>query len=259
MSASFFEAFDLLRLEMNSAVGQNYTAVCLQGGAKSLDSTVTPGSAGGSPALLSVHLQSTNLAAGQGVKASNQFAKFLRGIEVRAEPLDFSCSGHFEARLTAKAEALVVKLEAALQGIVTRVDVDNLSMLKLCVNALVVERAESRALKYACIAKNWCRCADFTDSVAAGTALTATAEMFCRLRQYEEAAKLFKSSTAAFATILSYNHPLTAYSTKRHKMTLTKLALSGRNKFATTYGAGYLKATEEAKLCPLVWEAPTAL
>jgi hypothetical protein len=80
------------------------------------------------------------------LKASNQFAKLLRGIEERAEQLDFSCSKHFEARLTEKA---------------------------------------------------------------------------------------------AFATIPNYVHPLTAYSskrhmTKRHKMTLTKLALSERNKFATT-------------------------
>ncbi len=255
----FFEAFDLSRLEMNSAVGQNYPAGSVSGNAKSSDLTDLPGSAGGSPALLDACLKSADLASGQGRKASNQFAKLLRGIEVRAEQLDFSCAGHFEARLTEKADALVAKLDAALQGIVTRVDVDNLCMLKLCVNALVVEGSESGALRYAYIAKDWCRRADFTDSVATGTALTATAEMFCRLRRYEEAAKLFKSSTAAFATILNYEHPLADYSRKRHRMTLSKLALSERNKFATTYGAGYLKATESQNLCPLVWDGPTAI
>jgi hypothetical protein len=233
---------------MNLVVGQNLTA-----GALSVDA----------PASLSdvfcAPLKPVDLAAGQGLKASNQFAKLLRGIEVGAEELDFSCSGQFEGRLTQKADALVIKMEVALQGIVTRVDVDNLCMLKLCVNALVLEGAESSALKYACIAKNWCRRADFTDSVATGTALTSTAEMFCRLRLYEDAAKLFKSSTAAFTSILNYEHPLTAYSLKRHKMTLIKLALFKRNKFAATYGAGYLKAAESQNLCPLVWEGPTAL
>jgi hypothetical protein len=234
---------------MNLVVGQNLTAGTLSAHANvSNHSSLSD--------VFCAPLKSVDLAAGQGLNASNQFAKLLRGIEVRAEQLDFSCSGQFEVRLAQKADALVVKLEAALQGIVTRVDVDNLCMLKLCVNALVVEGAEGSALKYACIAKNWCGRADFTDSIATGTALTATAEMFCRLRRYEDAAKLFKSSTSAFATILNYEHPLTAYSSKRHKMTLTKLALYGRNKFAATYGAGYLKATESQSLCPLVWEGP---
>lgn len=249
--SAFHEAFDLSRLEMNSALGQNYPAGSLSGDAKSSELT-------GLSDVSRAHQPSEERAYGQGLKASNQFARLLRGIEVRAEQLDFSCSGHFEARLTEKAEGLVVKLEAVLQGIVTRVDVDNLSMLKLCVNALIVEGADNRAFKYACIARDWCERADFTDSVATGTALTATAEMFCRLRRYEEAAKLFKASTAAFSTILNYEHPLTAYSRKRHRMTLSKLALSERNKYATAFGAGYLKVAESENLCPLVWEA-TAL
>jgi len=230
---------------MNLVVGQNFTTSALSDSAKLSSSCVPP-------------LKSAELATGEGLNATNQFAQLLRGIEVRSEPLDFSCSGRFEAQLTEKADSLVVKLEAALKGIVTRVDVDNLCMLKLCVNALVVEGAEGTALKYACIAKNWCRLADFTDSVATGTALTATAEMFCRLRRYEDAAKLFKSATAAFSSILDFEHPLSSYSRKRHKMTLTKLAFSDRSKVAAAYGAGYLKATETQNLCPLVWEGQVA-
>ncbi|MBA3992105.1 MAG: hypothetical protein C0469_01165 [Cyanobacteria bacterium DS2.3.42] len=231
---------------MNLVVGQNFTTSALSGSAKLSDSYAPP-------------LKSAELATGEGLKATNQFAQLLRGLEVRSEPIDFSCSGYFEVQLTKKADSLVAKLEAALQGIVTRVEVDNLCMLKLCVNALVVEGAQGTALKYACIAKEWCRLADFTDSVATGTALTATAEMFFRLRSYEEAARLFKSSTAAFAGILDYEHPLTCYSRKRHKMTLTKLAFSDRSKVAAAYGAGYLKATERQNLCPLVWEGPQTL
>ncbi len=200
--------------------------------------------------------QSRELVVHEGLRAANRFAELLKDVETRDCQLDFSCSDHFEARLTHQADLLVSRLNAALDGIVTRVDVDNLCMLKFCVNALVAEKAEFSAFGYACFAKNWCCRADFTDGVATGTAITATAEMFCRLRRYEEAARLFKSSASILESVLDYEHPLTAYSRKRHRMTLTKLALNGRSKAPVAYGAGYLKATESPSLCALVWEGP---
>lgn len=226
---------------MNLLVGHNHAAGCLSG-----NSTLA--------AVVRSDEQTFDLPAKEGLKASNRFAKLLRRVEVQSDQLDFSCSGHFEGRLTEKADLLVEKLEMALMGIVTRVDVDNLSLLKLCVNALVVEGLEVSALKYATFARQWCSRADFTDSIAIGNALTATAEMYCRLKRYEVAARLFRESTAAFETALDYEHPLTTYSRKRHKMTLTKLAWSGRNKYTATYGAGYLKTAEQANYCPLVWD-----
>ncbi len=224
---------------MNLVVGQNLTAVGLSGEVEVFDvrAPLKP-----------------EVAVGQGLKASNQFARMLGGIDVRAEQFDFSCSGRVRDRLIEKADSLNAKLEAALMGIVTRVDVDNLSMLRLSVNALVAEGAESSALKYACLAENWCRRADFTDSVATGTALALTAEMFARLHRYEEAVKLFKSSSSVLSKVLEYEHPLVACNRVRHRQTLTELAFSNRNKLPAPYGAGYLKAAESQNLCPLVWD-----
>lgn len=226
---------------MNLLVGQN-----LAGGALSGNSTLA--------AVVRSDEQTFDLPSCEGLKASNRFARLLRSVEVQSGQLDFSCSGHFEGHLNEKADLLVVKLEAALMGIVTRVDVDNLCLLKLCVNALVVEGLEVSALKYATFARQWCGRADFTDTIATGNAFTATAEMYCRLKRYEVAAQFFRESTAAFEAVLDYEHPLTTYSRKRYKMTLTKLALGGRNKNTATYGAGYLRTAEQANYCPLVWD-----
>jgi len=216
---------------------------------------------GQNPAALSLQSQSMVQAAGRpdraGEQAVNQFVKLLQGIEVSSQQLDFSPSCRFEKHLSERAELLRAKLEASLSGIVTRVDVDNLGLLKLCVNALVVEGAESSALECANFAEDWCRKADFTDSIATGIALTATAEMFSRLRRYDSASRLFRMAAVAFQSVLDFEHPLTDSSRKRHKLVLEKLALSERKSIPTAFGAGYLKRAETQNLCPLVWDGPT--
>lgn len=192
----------------------------------------------------------------EGLTASNRFADLL--VDVRSNQLDFRCHSRLEERLTERGDVLVEKLLYSLCGIVTRVDVDNLSMLRLCVNALVAEKAELPALKYARFARDWCKRADFTDSVATGSALTATAEMFYRLHQYEDAAYHFRASATAFENILEYQHPLTAYCRKRLKMTLTKLAFNQRPKNTSYFGAGYCREGDIRPLSALVWEGPVS-
>ncbi|HNB22513.1 MAG TPA: hypothetical protein PKZ32_08855, partial [Candidatus Melainabacteria bacterium] len=157
---------------------------------------------------------------------------------------------------TGKADALLVKLEASLRGIVTRVDVDNLSLLNVCVCALASEGACAAAIKYAEFAEDWCRRADFTDSVATGTALSATAEMFSCLNLYGRAARLCRRAAAAFDSVLDSDHPLAARSRRMHRSFLTKLALDSRKVTKPAYGAGYLKRCEPGILCPLVWDGP---
>lgn len=215
---------------------------------------------GQNPAALSLQGQSLVQAGGlperAGEQAVNQFVKLLQGIEVRGQQLDFNPSSRFEKHLSERAEMLRAKLEASLSGIVTRVDVDNLGLLRLCVNALAVEGAESSALECANFAEDWCGKADFTDSIATGIALTATAEMFSRLRRYDSASRLFRMAAVAFQSVLDFEHPLTDYCRKRHKMVLKKLALSDRKRITSAFGAGYLKGAEPQNLCPLVWDGP---
>lgn len=227
---------------MNLLVGQNPAAVSL------VQSPARPGQA---------PLQAVCLADSAGEQAVNQFVKLLHGIEVRSGQLDFSCSSLLEKHLRQRAESLRAQLQASLSGIVTRVDVDNLSLLKLCVNALIAEGAESSALQYAIFAQDWCSKADFTDSVAAGIALTTTAEMYSRLRRYDVAARHFRIATTALQSVLDFEHPLVAHCRNRHKMVLTKLAYSDRKKAATAFGAGVLKTAATENLCPLVWDGPT--
>lgn len=189
-------------------------------------------------------------------QAVNQFVRLLKHADVRENELDFSCGDRFERNLTGKADALLGKLEASLSGIITRVDVDNLSLLKLCVGALVSEGAFAAAVRYAEFAEDWCRKADFTDSVATGTALSATAEMFASLNLYGRAARLCRRAAVAFDSVLDSDHPLAARSRRMHRLFLTKLALDSRKVTKPAYGAGYLKRCEPGILCPLVWDGP---
>jgi hypothetical protein len=189
--------------------------------------------------------------------ANNRFAELLKDIEGKGA-LNLSCNGYFEQVLRKRADLLKEKLTASSRSMVTRVDVDNLSLLLLCVNGLASEGAEELALTYAVFAKEWCLHADFTDSIARGCALVAAAEMYRRLAQYAEAARLFKSAAAAFETVLDYEHPLASTSRRRHQMALTSLAYDRRSKLGSGsgfgFGAGYLPGKEPPRLAPLVWE-----
>lgn len=185
--------------------------------------------------------------------ASNRFAELLKDIEVQGN-LNFSCNGYFEQLLWKRADLLKGKLAASSRTMVTRVDVDTLSLLRLCINGLAAEGAEELALTYAVFAKEWCQHADFTDSIARGNAMISTAEMFWRLGEYAEAAKLFKSAGSSFEAVLDVAHPLAVMSRRRHQMALTSLAYDrrGRLKFGS---GGYLKGKEPPSLAPLVWES----
>ncbi|MBA3855817.1 MAG: hypothetical protein C0507_02800 [Cyanobacteria bacterium PR.3.49] len=185
--------------------------------------------------------------------ASNRFAELLKDIEVQGD-LNFSCNGYFEQVLWKRADLLKARLAASSRGMVTRVDVDMLALLRLCVNGLASEGAEELALTYAAFAREWSENADFTDSVARGSALISTAEMFWRLTQYAEAAKLFKSAGAAFESVLDHSHPLAVVSRRRHQMALTSLAYDRRGRPNAGSG-GYLKGKEPPLLAPLVWES----
>jgi hypothetical protein len=229
---------------MNLLAGQNSAAVELQ-------QSQSPARLGQAPG------QAACLPDGAGQQVVNQFVRLLDGIEVRSRQLDFSCSSRLEKHLSQRAESLRAKLEASLSGIVTRVDVDKLSLLELCVNALIAEGAESSALQYAIYAEDWCSQADFTDKVAAGNAHTTTAEMYSRLRRYDAAARHFRIATTALQSVLDFEHPLAAHSRNRHKMVLTELAYSDRKNGASAFGAGFLKPAETQNLCPLVWDGPT--
>lgn len=192
-----------------------------------------------------------------GDKTANRFAKFLRGVEVRSGKFDFSCSVDFVSKLSERGDYLVARLDSSLKGIITRVDVDNLCLLRLCVNGLIIEDATELAFKYAEYAGEWCERADFTDSIANGQAMTATAEMYFRLGQKVKAAKFFKAATSSFSRVYGHEHPLSVKSRSRQQAVLSALAFEKCGlKESKSFGAGYLKGAEMPNMCPLVWDGP---